>query len=151
MQNNKLTGREFHQRLNPQHPIPDLIAEIIGIDDAMVAGMPVFAEVAQELIDFIGTTKIVTHGADFEKSFLAQEFSIMEMEWPHLNNPDAWIDTLAIFKEKHPGEQCSLDALCEMYGVQSPENHPTASSTLESTRMLAEIWLKAITPQTSNG
>lgn len=37
MLDGKLTGREFHQLLNPEHPISEEITEITGINDAMVA------------------------------------------------------------------------------------------------------------------
>ena len=40
MLDGKLTGREFHHLLNPEHPISEEITEIIGINNAMVAGKP---------------------------------------------------------------------------------------------------------------
>ena len=54
MLDGKQTGREFHHFLNPEHPISEEITEIIGINDAMVAGKPTFADIAQAFIDFVG-------------------------------------------------------------------------------------------------
>ena len=120
MLDGKLTGREFHHLLNPEHPISEEITEITGINDAMVAGKPIFADIAQAFIDFVGNDKLVVHHAEFDREFLDFEFFNIDLDWPHLSKPELWIDTLAYFKEKHPGERCSIDALCELYGIQEP-------------------------------
>ena len=74
MLDGKLTGREFHQLLNPEHPISEEITEITGINDAMVAGKPTFADIAQAFIDFVGNDKLVVHNAEFDRAFLDFEF-----------------------------------------------------------------------------
>ena len=71
MLDGKLTGREFHHMLNPECPISEEISEIIGINDAMVADKPAFADIAQAFIDFVGDDKLVVHRAEFDKAFLA--------------------------------------------------------------------------------
>ena len=74
MLDGKLTGREFHQLLNPEHPISEEITEIIGINNAMVAGKPIFADIAQAFIDFVGNDKLVARNAEFDRAFLDFEF-----------------------------------------------------------------------------
>ena len=142
MLDGKLTGREFHHLLNPEHPISEEITEITGINDAMVAGKPTFADIAQAFIDFVGNDKLVVHNAEFDRAFLDFEFFNIDLDWPHLSKPELWIDTLAYFKEKHPGERCSLDALCERYGIQEAEG--TDLETVRSAKMLGMLYFAAL-------
>ena len=139
MLDGKLTGREFHHLLNPEHPISEEITEITGINDAMVADKPAFADIAQAFIDFVGDDKLVVHRAEFDKAFLDQEFFNIGLDWPHLSKPELWIDTLAYFEEKHPGERCSLDALCERYQIQKPE--ATGPDLIQSAKMLGALYI----------
>ena len=67
MLDGKLTGRECHHLLNPEHPISEEITEIAGINDIMVAGKPTLADIAQAFIDFAGGDKLVSHYAEFDK------------------------------------------------------------------------------------
>ena len=140
MLDGKLTGREFHHLLNPEHTISQEITEIIGINNAMVAGKPIFADIAQAFIDFVGNDKLVVHNAEFDREFLDFEFFNIDLDWPHLSKPELWIDTLAYFKEKHPGERCSLNSLCERYQIQEPEG--TNLDTLRDAKILGELYLK---------
>lgn len=142
MLDGKLTGREFHQLLNPEHAIPDAFAEIIEIDDAMVAGKPKFSEITQELIDFIGNGTLVSHGADFERAFLSHELSLAGLDDQRLADPGSWIDTLAYFKEKHPGERCTLDAACEMYGIDITNQHTHSTHVLQEAKKTSALWQK---------
>ena len=145
MLDGKLTGREFHHFLNPEHPISEEITEIIGINDAMVAGKPTFADIAQAFIDFVGNDKLVVHNAEFDRAFLDFELFNIDLDWPHLSKPELWIDTLAYFKEKHPGERCSLDALFERYQIENPE---TADSyILRSAKNLGLLYISAMEAQ----
>ena len=139
MLDGKLTGREFHHMLNPECPISEEISEIIGINDAMVADKPAFADIAQAFIDFVGDDKLVVHRAEFDKAFLDQEFFNIGLDWPHLSKPELWIDTLAYFEEKHPGERCSLYALCERYQIQKPE--ATGPDLIQSAKMLGALYI----------
>ena len=145
MLDGKLTGREFHHLLNPEHPISEYITEIIGINDAMVAGKPTFADISQAFIDFVGNDKLVVHNAEFDRAFLDFEFFNIDLDWPHLSKPELWIDTLAYFKEKHPGERCSLNSLCERYQIQEPEG--TNLDTLRDAKILGELYFKFSTSQ----
>ena len=142
MLDGKLTGRVFHHMLNPECHIPDEISDLIGINDAMVAGKPIFADIAQPFIDFVGNDKLVVHNVEFDKAFLDFEFFNIDLDWPHLSKPELWIDTLAYFKEKHPGERCSLDALCERYQIQEPEG--ANSETVRDAKILGSLYSKTI-------
>ena len=111
----------------------------------MVAGKPTFADIAQAFIDFVGNDKLVVHNAEFDRAFLDFEFFNIDLDWPHLSKPELWIDTLAYFQEKHPGERCSLNALCERYQIQEPGG--TNLNTLRDAKILGKIYLKFSTSQ----
>lgn len=145
MLDGKLTGREFHHLLNPEHPISEEITEITGINDAMVAGKPTFADIAQAFIDFVGNDKLVVHNAEFDRAFLDFEFFNIDLDWPHLSKPELWIDTLAYFKEKHPGERCSIEALCDRYQIEAPEI--ADSYILRSAKILGLLYFSAMQSQ----
>lgn len=142
MKDGKLTGREFYQLLNPEHSIPDFIVEIIEIDDEMVAGMPTFYDIYPDLLDFIGDGKLVGHRADFDREFIDYEISLIGLDSPHLVDPESWIDTLACFKERHPEKRYTLDAVCEMYGVDITNHQTSLANTLQEARKLAAFWQK---------
>ena len=145
MLDGKLTGREFHHLLNPEHPISEEITEITGINDAMVAGKTTFADIAQAFIDFVGNDKLVVHNAEFDREFLDFEFFNIDLDWPHLSKPELWIDTLAYFKEKHPGERCSIEALCDRYQIEAPEI--ADSYILRSAKILGLLYFSAMQSQ----
>ena len=63
----------FHTLVNPEMPIPPFIVGLTGIDDAMVADAPKFAEIADDLLDFIGDCVLVAHNARFDLGFLNYE------------------------------------------------------------------------------
>ena len=58
---------------NPEHTISQQITEIIGINNAMVAGKPIFADIAQAFIDFVSNDKLIVHNAG-DREFLDFEF-----------------------------------------------------------------------------
>ena len=142
MKDGKLTGREFYQLLNPEHSIPDFIVELIEIDDEMVAGRPTFYDIYPDLLDFIGDGKLVGHRADFDREFIDYEISLIGLDSPHLVDPESWIDTLACFKERHPEKRYTLDAVCEMYGVDITNHKTSLANTLQEARKLAAFWQK---------
>ena len=142
MLDGKLTGREFHHLLNPEHTISQEITEIIGINNAMVAGKPIFADIAQAFIDFVGNDKLVVHNAEFDREFLDFEFFNIDLDWPHLSKSELWIDTLAYFQKKHPGKRCSLNALREHSEIQEPEF--TGSDTLRDVKILGALYFTAL-------
>ncbi|CAN5492756.1 hypothetical protein BH10ACI3_BH10ACI3_28040 [soil metagenome] len=66
---------EFQTLVNPEMPIPRFITELTGISDDMVAGAPVFADVAEDFLNFIGDSILVAHNSGFDMRFLNHEIS----------------------------------------------------------------------------
>ena len=109
--NHVQTGRTFRAFLNPERAMEAKASEISGITDDMLVGQPLFAEIAQTLIDFLGDAPIVAHNAPFDMGFLNAEFARAGL--PPLP-PERAIDTVMIARRKYPGAPASLDALCKL-------------------------------------
>lgn len=113
----KPTGKIFHKYINPERHIPEDVVKIHGIDDARVANELTFAQIAQELHDFIGTdSKLVAHNASFDMKFINYQFNMVKFP---IISMDRVTDTLAIARKKFPGQRVTLDALCSKYGVDN--------------------------------
>lgn len=108
------TGREFHAYCNPERDIPERVTEITGLTREFLRDKPLFKQVAQDFLDFIGDSPLVAHNADFDRGFINAElqrngFSAV---------PDKrFIDTLRIARAKFPGSPASLDALCKRFDI----------------------------------
>jgi DNA polymerase-3 subunit epsilon len=73
--------REWSTLVNPGIPIPPLIESLTGINDAMVAGAPYFADIADELQDAIAGRTLIAHNARFDYGFLEQEFRRLDRDF----------------------------------------------------------------------
>lgn len=143
--NRFITGRNFHRYLNPERAVhPDAFA-VHGLSDAFLADKPRFAEVAEELVDFIADDPLVIHNASFDVGFLNAEFR--RIERPAIN-PDRVVDTLAIARRRHPGAQNSLDALCARYGIDNSRRKKHGA--LLDAEILAEIYAELTGGKQSN-
>ncbi|MFN7037953.1 MAG: DNA polymerase III subunit epsilon [Alphaproteobacteria bacterium] len=112
--NRKRTGVVFHHYIHPERDIPEDAFRVHGISLEMLAGKPVFAQIASELHEFIKDTHIVAHNAPFDVKFINHELKNSNL--PHIH-PTKIIDTLAIARKKFPGSPASLDALCKRFNI----------------------------------
>lgn len=140
--NGRLTGRAFHTRVFPQCSVPPEAVAVHGISDGMLRDQPLFAEVAEDLVRFVGRSCTVMHNRPFDAGFFDAEFGRLGLEAPHLTSLQHGIDTLPRFRRLHPGARCSLAALCERYGLQ-PSDSESWHGALTDARMLARLWLAA--------
>lgn len=133
------TGNTYHQYINPEREVPQDAISVHGLDNAFLADKPVFREVAQDFLDFIGEAKLVIHNASFDMKFLNAELG-----WLHLAKipSERAIDTLEMARKKFPGSPASLDALCRRYGVDNSSR--TLHGALLDSEILAEVYLELI-------
>ncbi|MFG5384209.1 DNA polymerase III subunit epsilon [Yoonia sp. R2-816] len=146
------TGRTYHQYINPQRSMPAEAFGVHGIGPDLLEppqepkpgqetlrDKPLFKDIAQDFVDFVGDAKLVIHNAAFDMKFLNAELG-----W--LNRPllpmDQAVDTLAIARRKFPGSPASLDALCRRFGIDNSSR--TLHGALLDSEILAEVYLELI-------
>ena len=108
------TGRTFHSYFNPGRPMPSEAEAVHGLNDRFLSDKPLFPDVCEALIDFIGDSPLVAHNAGFDFGFINHEFG--QCGRPAVC-PSRMVDTLAIARQRFPGAKHSLDALCTRFGV----------------------------------
>ncbi|MGO2347147.1 MAG: exonuclease domain-containing protein, partial [Providencia sp.] len=64
--NRRLTGRNFHVYIKPDRLVDPEAFEIHGISDEFLQSQPVFADIADEFIEFIRGAELVIHNAPFD-------------------------------------------------------------------------------------
>ncbi|CAN1569283.1 DnaQ DNA polymerase III, epsilon subunit and related 3'-5' exonucleases [Rhabdaerophilaceae bacterium] len=133
--NRFLTGQTFHCYLNPERPMAPEAFAIHGLSDAFLADKPVFRDIADEFLAFIGEDLLVIHNATFDIGFLNAE--LKRLRKPPISM-DRVIDTLALARRKHPGQQNSLDVLCSRYGIDNSRR--TRHGALLDSELLAEVY-----------
>lgn len=137
--NRRLTGREYHRLLNPERAIDEGAERVHGMSLGDLEGQPRFAEIAEELLDFIRGAELVIHNAEFDVGFLEHELRLMQHPQPELGLHATVLDTLSLARELHPGQRNSLDALCKRYEVDSSKRH--LHGALIDAELLANVYL----------
>lgn len=133
------TGREFHTYLNPDRQIDEGARAVTGIDDEFLVDKPRFKEIAQDFLDFIDGAEIIAHNAAFDVGFLDAELVRAGVEVPRLVERAQVLDTLALAREKFPGQRNSLDALCKRLDVDN--SHREMHGALLDANLLADVYL----------
>lgn len=133
------TGATYHQYINPERSMPQEAFEVHGLGDDFLRGKPLFREIAEDFVTFVGEATLVIHNATFDMKFINAELG-----W--LGRPaipfDRAIDTLAIARRKFPGAPASLDALCRRFGIDNSAR--TLHGALLDSEILAEVYLELI-------
>ena len=114
--NHVATGVKFHKYLNPERDIPWESTQVHGLSRARLAKEPVFAEIAQELLDFLGDAHLVAHNAEFDFRFLNWELGRLGFQPLPLTR---MIDTAALARRKFPGSPVGLDSLCTRFKIDN--------------------------------
>ncbi|KQV72961.1 DNA polymerase III subunit epsilon [Rhizobium sp. Root1220] len=134
------TGRTIHLYVNPsnQKVHPDALA-VHGITDEFLKDKPLFADLAQQILDFFGDAKWIAHNATFDMGFMNAEFARIGLP-PIL--PERVTDTLSMARRKHPMGPNSLDALCRRYGIDN--SHRAKHGALLDSELLADVYIEMI-------
>ncbi|QDF66967.1 DNA polymerase III subunit epsilon [Shewanella sp. SNU WT4] len=146
MINRKLTGRHYHQYINPQQLIDIEAIGVHGITDAFVADKPKFAEIAADFLAFVDGAEIVAHNASFDISFLDHELSMLHPQGPKIASMCGVLDSLVIAKFLHPGQKNNLDALCKRYHIDNSRRD--LHGALLDAEILADVYLAMTGGQT---
>ena len=146
------TGRTYHPYINPQRSMPAEAFGVHGIGPDLLEppqepkpgqetlrDKPLFKDIAQDFVDFIGDAKLIIHNAAFDMKFLNAELGWLNR--PHLPMDQA-VDTLAIARRRFPGSPASLDALCRRFAIDNSSR--TLHGALLDSEILAEVYLELI-------
>ena len=131
------TGVVFHRLVDPEREIDAEATRVHGLTRADLQGKPRFAEIVDELLDFIGGDPLVAHNATFDFSFLNAELA--RLGRPSIC-PTRKIDTLELARTRFPGLPNSLDALCRRFGIDLSER--TSHNALLDCRLLADVYIE---------
>lgn len=134
----KITGRNFHVKLNPERPVDEEAARVHGMTWEMLKNEPKFVDIAGKLIEFIRGSELLIHNAKFDTSFLDKEFSMIGIT-EKTNEMAHVVDTVTLAMQLHPGHQVNLDNLCNIFGVNN--KHRTMHGALLDAELLAEVYL----------
>jgi len=144
--NRKLTGKHFHYYLNPDREIDEGAIEIHGLTTEFLADKPRFSQIAEEFLEFVRGAELVIHNAPFDVGFLNSEFEQMKAGLGSLERYCSIVDSLALARQKHPGQRNNLDALCKRYEVDNSQRE--LHGALLDAEILADVYLAMTGGQT---
>lgn len=131
------TGRTFHCYFNPERSMPIEAEQVHGLSDRFLSDKPCFAEMVEELLEFIGEAPLVAHNASFDFGFLNWELGACGRPSVAM---ERMIDTLVLARRAHPGAKHSLDALCTRYGID--RSHRIKHGALLDAQLLAQLYVE---------
>lgn len=130
------TGESYHAYLDPQRDVPEKVTEITGLTREFLTGKPLFKDVAQDFLDFVGDSPLVAHNADFDRGFVNAE---LERAGFDPIPKKRFIDTLRIARSMFPGSPASLDALCKRFNISLTSRNKHGA--IVDSELLAEVYL----------
>ena len=133
------TGQSFHRYMNPERDMPAEAFAVHGLSTEFLASKPLFGEVVEDFLAFIGDAPLIIHNASFDISFINAELDrIKRAAIPR----DRLVDTLLLARRKHPGVSNRLDDLCSRYAIDN--SHRTKHGALLDAELLAEVYVDLI-------
>jgi DNA polymerase III subunit epsilon len=138
LNNRRLTGRTYHQYLNPERDIDEGAQQVHGLTRDRLAKEPTFLEVHPAFLEFVRDAELIIHNAPFDVAFLNAELARASSAHK-ISEVCRVLDTLALARQMHPGQRNNLDALCKRYSVDN--SHRDYHGALLDARILAEVYL----------
>lgn len=137
--NRRLTGRSYHQYLQPDRAIDEGAVEVHGITDEFLADKPRFGDVAEDFLQFIDGAELIIHNAPFDVGFINHELRLLAAGHAAVESHCTITDTLVMARQMHPGQKNNLDALCKRYGVDNSRRD--LHGALLDAEILADVYL----------
>lgn len=143
------TGRHFHRYFNPGREMEAGAQEVTGLTLEFLQDKPRFETAVDEFLDFIRGAELIIHNASFDVGFLDYELSRVGEHLGRVTDHASVLDTLAMARERYPGQRNSLDALCRRLGVDNA--HRKLHGALLDAELLAEVYLGMTSGQADLG
>lgn len=133
------TGQTYHVYINPERDMPAEAFAVHGLSAEFLSTKPLFHEVVDAFLEFIGDAPLVIHNASFDISFINAELDrIKRVAIPR----ERLVDTLLLARRKHPGVSNRLDDLCSRYAIDN--SHRTKHGALLDAELLAEVYVDLV-------
>ena len=129
----------FHTYLNPSRLIDEEASKVHGIMNEDLLDKPYFEEVAEEFLEFVDGSTLVIHNAAFDVCFLNNELKLASSKYPMLEEICEIEDSLALAKDKFPGQRNSLDALANRFDISGYDR--TFHGALLDANILADVYM----------
>lgn len=139
------TGETYHVYLNPERDMPEAAFRVHGLSREFLSDKPLFADIAEDFLTFIGDAKLVAHNASFDMGFINAEFTRVGME---AIATERVIDTLILARRKFPFGPNNLDALCLRLNVDNSRR--TKHGALLDAEILAEVYIELLGGRQTN-
>ena len=130
------TKKTFHCYLNPERKVSEQAFKVHGYSDEFLSKQKKFSEVVDEFLKFINGKKLVIHNAKFDISHINNELMMVNRNKINFENV---VDTLEIAKNKFPGSQISLDALCKRYKIDNSRR--TKHTAVIDCELLSKVYV----------
>lgn len=135
----RVTDNHWHHYINPEREVDAGAFEVHGISNEFLQDKPLFADLADDFLAYIEGAELVIHNAAFDVGFLNYELNRLNSAKPSIESISAILDTLAMARQKHPGQKNNLDALCKRYEIDN--SHRSVHGALLDARILADVYL----------
>jgi DNA polymerase III subunit epsilon len=135
------TGGRYQAYINPERDVPEEAQRISKISTEFLRDKPLFADVVDGFLSFIGDSPLVIHNAEFDLKFLNAELK-------RLGRPSIAVeratDTVLIARRRFPGSSASLDALCRRFNIGLDERKTKGHGALLDVELLAQVYLELL-------
>ena len=132
------TKKKFHCYLNPERKVSEKAFEVHGYSDSFLSDKMKFIEIADDFLRFIKDKRLIIHNAEFDLSHLNNELQIIGKN--KIDNEV--IDTVSLARNKFPGSQISLDALCKRYRIDNSKR--VQHTALIDCDLLSKVYINLI-------
>ena len=132
------TKKKFHCYLNPEKKVSEKALKVHGYTDEFLSKKEKFHEVADDFLNFIKDKRLIIHNAEFDISHLNNELNLLGKE----GITNEIVDTLTLARNKFPGSQISLDALCKRYRIDNSKR--SHHSALVDCDLLSKVYINLI-------
>ena len=137
--NHMPSGETYQQYINPERDMPEEAFAVHGLSANFLSDKPLFADIAEAFLEFIGEAPLIMHNADFDMGFINAELA--RIGQPSLETGRA-VDTVSLARNKYPGAPVNLDALCKRFHIDNSGRE--LHGALKDARLLADVYLELI-------
>ena len=139
LENQIPTSKIFHEYINPQRSVSEEAYKVHGYSNEFLSDKKTFADVSETFLNFVKNKKIIIHNAPFDLSFLDYELKLINKKGIDRKNI---IDTLEVARQKYPGAQNSLDALCRRFNIDNSKREK--HNALIDCHLLKEVYVNLL-------